>query len=71
MLASLLELERAGRGTSGRVGGSSLGLGLGSSLGDPLALSLVAFRSLGQGNKRSDDIGEYKLTAFLFLYITG
>ena len=54
MLVSLAELEGAGRVTSGKVGGSSLGLG--SPLGDQFELSLVVFRSLFQRNKRSDDI---------------
>jgi len=39
MLVSLAELEGAGRVTSGKVGGSSLGLG--SPLGDPFGLSLA------------------------------
>ena len=54
MLVSLAELEGPGRGTSGRDGGSSLGLR--SPLGDPFGLSLVVFRILFQSNKRSDDI---------------
>ena len=54
MLVSLAELEGAWRGISGKVGGSSLGLG--SPLGDPFELSLVVFKSLFQNNKRSHDI---------------